>query len=137
MTMYAAAVWPVLTRLQERAQLLEDQAASLHHEAAALRADVRQVVQALDQPVASYVVDREEYVITAGDVAAVKAKLLKPHSEEAIYTVALADKISARQSQLPPEEQKRRFRENIEAIRGQAIADGTAIDDPMEAVVGD
>jgi hypothetical protein len=130
MTADAVAVWPLLDRLQERARVLET-------EAAALRADVRQVVQALDRPVARYTVDGEEYVITAGDVAAVKANLLRPHSEEAICTVALADKIAKRRSSWSQEEQKRRFHETIEAIRVQSIADGTAIDDPMEAVVGD
>ncbi len=124
------ALWPILNRLQERARRLEE-------EAAALRADVEQVAHALDRPVTAYVVDGEEFVITEADVARVKSELLRPHSEEAIHTIALADKIGERRRHLPPEEQERLFRENIKAIRAQAIADGTAIDDPMEAVVGD
>jgi len=130
MTMDIVAVWPLLERLQRRAQALES-------EAAALRADVRQVVQALERTVATYNVEGEEYVITAGDVLAVRERLVKPHSEDAIHIVALADKVAQRQSQWPAEEQKRHFWETVEAIRAQAIADGTAIDDPLEAVIGD
>lgn len=130
MTMDMAAVWPLLERLQRRAQALES-------EAAALRADVRQVVQALDRVVASYDVEGEEYVITAGDVLAVRERLVKPHSEEIIQELALADKVAQRQSQWPAEKQKRHFWDNVEAIRAQAIADGTAIDDPSEAAIGD
>lgn len=130
MTMDMAAVWPLLERLQRRAQALES-------EAAALRADVRQVVQALDQVVATYNIEGEEYVITAGDVLAVRERLVKPHSEEIIQELALADKMAERQSKWPAEKQKRHFWDSVEAIRAQAIADGTAIDDPAEAAIGD
>jgi lysozyme family protein len=123
-------VWPLLSRLQERAQRLEE-------EAAALRNDVTQMAQALDQPVATYAVDGEEYRLTARDVAAVKARLLKPHSEEAIRTIALSEKIAERQRHMTYDELHRRFRANVEAIRIQAIADGTAIYDPVEATIGD
>jgi hypothetical protein len=130
MAVETMALWPLLNSLQERTRRLED-------EAAALRAEVRRVAQVLDRPVATYNVDGEEFVITVGDVAAAKANLLRPHSEEAIYTIALADKIGRRRRKLPPQEQEHLFWKNVEAIRDQAIADGTAIDDPMEAVVGD
>jgi hypothetical protein len=106
-------------------------------EASARRADVKPADQSLDRPVATFVVDGQEVVITARDVAAVKAHLLRPHSEEAVITVALADKIGALRQHLPPQVRERLFWENVEAIRAKAIADGTAIDDPMEAVVGD
>lgn len=125
-----AAVWPLLTRLQERTRRLEE-------EVVALRGDVKQMVQVLDQPVATYVVDGEEYVLTARDVAAAKAGLLKPHSEDAIRTIALSDKIAERQRDLARAELSRRFRVNVEAIRAEAMADGTAIDDPTEATIGD
>lgn len=125
-----ATVWPFLSRLQERAQRLEE-------EAAALRNDVAQVAQALDQPVATYVVDGEEYRLTARDVAAVRNTLIRPHSEYVIRELALEYKIAERHRSDPPDERERRFWDNIEAIRAQAIADGTAIDDPMEAVGDD
>lgn len=123
-------VWPLLSRLQARAQRLEE-------EAAALRNDVTQMAQALDQPVATYVVDGEEYRLTARDVAAVRNILVRPRSEPVIRELALEYKIAERHRSDPPEERERRFWENIEAIRAEAIADGTAIDDPMEAVGDD
>ncbi len=83
------------------------------------------------------VVDDEEYLVTEQDLAAVRARLVRPHSEEAILTLALSEKLAERWRHLPAAELDRRFWENIEAIRAQAIADGTAIDDPMEAVIGD
>ena len=130
MSIEAVAVWPVSSRLQKRAHRPKE-------ETAALRADVEQMTRTFDRPVATYVVDGENFIITEADVARVKSELLRPHSEEAIHVIALADKIGERRRHLPPEEQERLFWENVEAIRAQAIADGTAIDDPMEAVVGD
>ncbi|MEE8391347.1 MAG: hypothetical protein V3S14_11210 [Anaerolineae bacterium] len=130
MSTEAATLGPILNRLQERARRLEE-------EIAALRADVEQVARAYSPPVATYVVDGEEFIITEADVARVKSELLKPHSEEAIHVIALADKIGERQRHLPPKEQERLFWENVEAIRAQAITDGTAIDDPREATLGD
>jgi hypothetical protein len=130
MSIETAALWPVLSRLQERARRLEE-------EAAALRADVEQVTRALDRPVAAYVVDGEEFVITEGDVAAVRARLVKPRSEETVRELALIHKMAERDKDLPEEELRRRLWEDIEAIRAEAIAKGVAIDDPMEAVVGD
>jgi hypothetical protein len=124
----AVVLWPKLSRPQERTRRLEKEAP---------RSGVEQVTQAPDRPVATYVVDGEKFVITENDVARVKSDLLRPHSEEAIHIVALAAKIGERRRHLPPDEQKRLFWENIEAIRAQAIADGTAIDDPTEAIVGD
>jgi len=130
MTMDMVAVWPLLERLQRRAQALES-------EAAALRADVCQVVQALDRTVATYNVEGEEYVITAGDVLAVRERLVKPHSEEIIRELALANKMAERSQSLSEAERESRFWKNLDAIRAEAIAQGTAIDDPMEALADD
>jgi len=123
-------VWPLLSRLQERAQRLEE-------EAAALRNDVTQMAQALDQPVMTYVVDGEEYRLTARDVAAVRNRLVRPRPEHVIRELALEYKIAERHRSDPLDERERRFWDNIEAIRAQAIANGTAIDNPMEAVGDD
>lgn len=130
MTMDMVAVWPLLERLQQRAQTLEN-------EAAALRADVRQVVQALDRVVATYNVEGEEYVITSGDVLAVRERLIKPHSEETIRELALANKMAKRSQSLSEAERESRFWKNLDAIRAEAIAQGTAIDDPMETLADD
>ncbi len=130
MTIDAAVAWPRVNRRQKQARARKD-------EAPARSVDAQPVVQALDRPVATFIVDGQEVVITTGDVAAVKAHSLRPHSEEAMITVALADKIGALRQHLPPQVRERLFWENMEAIRAKAIADGTAIDDPMEAAVGD
>ncbi len=125
-----AAVWPLLARLQERTRRLEE-------DVVALRGDITQMAQALDQPVATYVVDGEEYVLTARDVAAVRDRLVRPRPEPVIRELALSYKLAERHRSDPTEEQERRFWDNVEAIRAQAIADGTAIDDPMEVVSDD
>jgi len=129
MSTEATSLWPALSRLQERARRLEE-------EATALRADVEQVTHALDRPVATYIVNGEEIAVTEGDVVTVRERLTQPRSDEVVKALALADKIGERRRDLPHEEQERLFWENVEAIRAQAIADGTAIDDPLE-VVGD
>ena len=130
MSVEAVAVWPVLSRLQKRARRLEE-------ETAALRVDVEQITRTLDRPVATYVVDGEKIIVTEKELAAVRSQLTRPRSDKVVQVLALADKISELRRHLPPEKQERLFWENVEAIRAQAIADGTAIDDPMEAVVGD
>ncbi len=126
----AVAIWPLLKSLEARARHLED-------EAAALRAEVRQAIRSLDRAVATYNVDGEEYVITAGDVAAVRERLVRPYSDEALCELALADRIAERSKDMPKPELRRRLRQNIEAIRAEAVARGVAIDDSLEAVVGD
>ncbi len=123
-------VWPILNRLQEQARRLEK-------EITALRADVERVAQAFDHPVAVYEVDGEEIVITKADVETVRARLTQPRSDDVIKALALAEKIGELRQHLPSKERERLFWENVKAIRAQAIADGRAIDDPMEAVADD
>ena len=130
MSIEAVAVWPVSSRLQKRARRPKE-------ETAALRADVEQMTRTFDRPVATYIVDGEEFVITEADVAAMRARLLRPRSEEAVCELALVDKMAERHRSIPTAERERRFWENVEAIRADAIATGVAIDDPMEAVIGD
>ena len=130
MSTEATSLWPALSRLQERARRLEE-------EATALRADVEQVTHALDRPVATYIVNGEEIAITEGDVVTVQERLVRPHPEETVRELALADKMAKRHRSIPRAERERRFWENVEAIRAQAIADGTAIDNPLEATIGD
>lgn len=129
MSTEATSLWSVLSRLQERARRLEE-------EATALRADVELLTHVLNRPVATYIVNGEEIAITEGDVATVRARLVRPHPEEAVRELALADKMAERHRSIPRDERESRFWENVEAIRAQAIAGGTAIDDPLE-VIGD
>lgn len=111
------AVWPLLDRMQERARLLEK-------EAVALRTDIVQIIQALESPVASYVVDGEELIITEQDIMAVKTRLTRPRSDEVVQVLALADKIASMRRPLPLQVRERLFWENVEAMRTQAVADG-------------
>ncbi len=130
MSIDAAVAWPRVNRRQKQARARKD-------EAPAHSADASQVGQAADRPVATFVVDGQEVILTENDIAAVKAQLTRPRSDEVVQVLALADKIGALRRHLPLQVRERLFWENMEAIRAKAIADGTAIDDPMEAVVGD
>lgn len=111
------AVWPLLDRMQARARLLEK-------EAVALRTDIVQIIQALESPVAAYVVDGEELIITEQDSMAVKTRLTRPRSDEVVQALALADKIASLRRPLPLQVRERLFWENVEAMRTQAVADG-------------
>lgn len=126
----AVALWPVLSQLQERARRLEQ-------EMAALRADLDQMANMLSRPVATYVVDGEEFIITEADVAAVRARLIRPCSDEVAQELALADKLAERDKNLPEAEIRRLLGEEIEAIRAEAVAKGVAVDDPVEVVIDD
>jgi hypothetical protein len=130
MSTEATALGPILNRLQKRARRLEE-------EVTALRADVEEVARAFDHPVATYVVDGEEFVITEADVVAVRARLVKPHSEETVRELALANRMAKQHQNIPRTERERRFWENVEAIRTEAIVRDIAIDDPIEAAIDD
>ena len=119
-----------LNRLRERARRLEQ-------EAAELRAELDRVVETLSRPVATYEVDGEVITITEADVEAVRARLIKPRSEETLRQVALIYKLAERLEKVPEEEVRRKIAADIEAIREEAIAKGVAIDDPAEVLVND
>ena len=126
----ASILWPLLHRLQERARRLET-------EAVALRAEVEQVAQALDQPVATFMVDGEAVIVTTGDVEAVRSRLVKPRSEATLHELALLDKLRTRDRAASVTTRDQRFWSNLAAIRTQAIADSRVIDDPIEAIADD
>ena len=130
MTIDAAVAWPRVNRRPKPARGPAD-------EAPARSADVSQVIQAADRPVATFIVDEEEYVITAGDVVAVRERLVRPYAEETLRELALAHKMAERHQHMPPVERERRFWENVAAMRAEAIAQGTAIADPMTAIADD
>jgi len=68
MTMDTAVAWPRTNRRQKRAGGRAD-------EAPARNADAQPVGQVADRPVATFVVDGQEVVITTGDVTAVNMTL--------------------------------------------------------------
>ncbi len=89
------------------------------------------------RPVATYTVDGSEVIVTEADMAAVRTQLTRPHSPVAVRELALAYKLAEQENRLPEEEQDQRFWEDVEAIRAEAIATGTAIDEPAELLTDD
>lgn len=129
-----------LRALQATVEKMKRRVHRVEEEASALRSDLDEIIALLadaSQPVARYVIDGKEIVVTEADVAAVRSRLTRPCSNEASQELALADKLAAWLAQLPEGERRRRFRENIEAIRAEAIAKGIAIEDPREAAIYD
>ena len=117
-----------LARMRERAQRLEQ-------EVRALRADLDRVIETLSRPVAEYEVDGERIVVTVADVEAVRAQLVRPHSEEAIQRLAFVRKLAEWAKKLSEEERERRFWKAVEEVRAEALEKGIAIDEPLELVV--
>jgi len=128
------------TILLERVQTLQHQAERLVREATELRQEIARVAEDIINPssiVARYMIEGETYEVTQADVEAIRAELFKPATDEALYELAVAKKMAKKLRELPLDVRNRRFFETVEAIRAASIADGTAIDDEMEAVVND
>jgi len=117
-----------LVRMRERAARLEG-------EVRALRADLERVIEALSRPVAEYEVDGEHIVVTAADVEAVRAQLVRPHAEEAIQHLAFVRKLAEWAKKLPEGERERRFWKAVEEVRAEALEKGIAIDEPLQLVI--
>ncbi|NJN94142.1 MAG: hypothetical protein HC875_08645 [Anaerolineales bacterium] len=81
--------------LLQAIRLLEQRAQYLEKEAALLRQELAQVVDELaaaSPVVARYVIEGETYEITQAEVEVVRARLVKPHSEEALHELVLVKK---------------------------------------------
>lgn len=126
--------------LLETVRLLEQRAEYLEKEAASLRQELAQVADELaaaSPVVARYTIEGETYEITQADVDVVRAKMIKPRSEETLRELALVDKMAERHKHLSREERILRLQKAIEASRAAAIADGTAIENEWEAALDD
>jgi hypothetical protein len=124
----------------ETVRLLEQRAKYLEKEAALLRQELAQVADELAAAspiVARYVIEDESYEITQADVDAVRAKMIKPRSEETLRELALSEKMAERHKHLSRKEKVLRLQKTIEASRQAAIANGTAIDNDWEAAIDD
>jgi hypothetical protein len=124
--------------LLETVRILEQRAEYLEKEAASLRQELARVADELATTspiVARYTIEGETYEITQADVDAVRARMIKSHSEEALRELALADKMAERTKHLSREERALRLQKTIEASRMAAIADGTAIENEWEAAI--
>jgi len=101
----------------------------LEQEAAALRALFQDFEAMLQRVVERVVIDGEEFVVTESDMARVRARLVKPRSDETVKELALAEKIAERRKDWSEEKLRQHFWENFEAIRADAMAQGIAVDD--------
>ena len=124
--------------LLETIQNLQGQAERLEHEAALLRQALARVAERLADPsavVACYDIEGEHYEITHGEVDALQRRMIKPRAERTLITLALSDQMAARRKHWTREQHAAALEQVIEAIRQQAIANGTAIED--EAAIDD
>lgn len=75
--------------------------------------------------------------ITQADLARIRAQLTRPRSETVIKVLALAEKLAGKLDVVPEEDRRRHWLATLEAMRAEAIADGTAILDEAEAALND
>lgn len=126
--------------LLEKLQTLQHQAKELERGMADLREELAHVTKAMVNPssvMARYIINGETYEITQADVEAVAAGLLRPHPESAIYELALVKKVAKRRQGLPRDVQFQHFFETVEAVRAEALENGTAIEDDADAAIDD
>jgi hypothetical protein len=97
----------------------------------------RQSTRRSDRSVRGYTLDSTEVKVTEADVAALHAQLARPHAPGAVRELVRAYKLAEQETKLSEDERDRRFWENVEAIRMEAIAAGTAIDEPAELLADD
>jgi hypothetical protein len=124
----------------ETIHAIQQRATRVEHEAAELRQQVARMAELLASPasvVARYVIEGEIYEITQSDVDAVKAEMVKPAAEEALYELAVVKKMAKTLRERPLELQNEHFFKTVEAIRAAAVADGTAIESESEAAIDD
>lgn len=118
----------------EALQSLRLRAERLEQDAAELRQELDRVTEALESPstiVARYVIDGEMYEITQADIMNAKSGLVKSWNESAVYDLAAIKKVANKLRERSPEERKQYFFETVEAIREEALANGTAIDSKL------
>jgi hypothetical protein len=124
--------------LLDTVRALQIRSAHLEEVAATMRQELAQIVeQVAHTPLVIYYIDNEKYEITPADIEAVRRRLIKPRTDEALRELALIEQMAKRQEHLPREEVARRLMETVDAIRAEAIADGTAIDREEEAALND
>ncbi len=90
-----------------------------------------------DRSAPAYALDSSEVNATEADVAALRAQLTRPHAPSAVRELAQAYRLAEQEGTLVEEERDRSFWKNVEAIRLEAIAAGTAIDEPADLLADD
>ena len=90
-----------------------------------------------DRSAPAYTLDSSEVNVTEADVAALRAQLTRPHAPSDGARIGSSLQIGRARGQAREEERDRGFWENVEAIRLEAIAAGTAIDEPADLLADD
>jgi hypothetical protein len=126
--------------LLETIQAIQHRAERLEKEAAELRQELARIAEVMVSPssvVARYVIEGETYEITQTDVETVKAELVRPWTDSALYELAVVKKVAQKLRARSSKAQNQHFFKTVEAIRAAALVDGTAIETEVEAVIGD
>jgi hypothetical protein len=97
----------------------------------------RQATMHPDRAVSADTFGSMEANVTEADVALLHAQLIGPHKSSAVRELAQAYRLAEQEAALSEEEQARRFRENVEAIRAEAVAAGTTIEEPADLLADD
>lgn len=128
----------------QKLDLLSEQVKLLTGEVASLKSVVHINKQANEQDdpvVATHVEDGITFIVTQSEAAAMRNSLRKKSTrrpDEVIYEMVLIEKIAPfRAERYTEEELKTQFFGAIEAIRTEAIENGTAIDEEWEAAIDD
>ncbi|HBY92698.1 MAG: hypothetical protein M5U01_40950 [Ardenticatenaceae bacterium] len=75
--------------------------------------------------------------VTDADLARLRARLTRPRPEVVIKVLALAEKLAGKPDTIPEVDHRRHLLATLEALRAEAIADGTTILDEAEAALDD
>lgn len=124
----------------QKLDLLSEQVKQLTREVASLKSGVH-INEPHDPVVATHVEDGITFTVTQSEAAAMRNSLRKKSTrrpDELIHEMVLIEKIAPhRQERYTEEELKTQFFETIEAIRAEAVENGTAIDEEWEAAIDD
>jgi hypothetical protein len=90
-----------------------------------------------DRSASAYAIGSSEVGVTEADVEALRAQSTRAHAPSAVRELARAYKLAEQETELSEEERDRRFWENVEATRMEAITAGMAIDEPSDLLADD
>lgn len=128
----------------QKLDLLSEQVKLLTREVASLKSVVHINKQANEQDdpvVATHVEDGITFTVTKSEAAAMRNSLRKKSTrrpDDAIHIMVISKKLAAhRHAYYTDAERKQSILETVDAIRADAIADGTAINEDWEAAIDD
>lgn len=131
--MRTALIHQTIRSMQHRAEHLEREAGQLRRDLARMA----ELVAEPDRVVAKYTIEGETYEITQSEADEIRQGLMKPRADSVIYELAAIKKSAQRLRERPADEHWDHLFGTIEAIRSEAVANGTAIDDGDGAAIDD